>query len=142
MVKQDNYQGALALALSFYEGKAKAVVGLAGALKKRRQLVADKVGVAFFPVKLVHFALRHQRSWVIIASGYGMSPVWCQAITRSNADLLYPRQNRVRSVPSTILVGSVSYMHILAHLIKQLHKVSLLDLMPLNGHENALNCGH
>ncbi|VDI73698.1 vacuolar protein sorting-associated protein 8 [Mytilus galloprovincialis] len=41
LAKQNKYQDALALALSFYEGNAKAVVGLTGSSAKRKQIVAD-----------------------------------------------------------------------------------------------------
>ncbi|XP_071103447.1 vacuolar protein sorting-associated protein 8 homolog [Haliotis cracherodii] len=40
LVKQNKYQEALALALSFYEGKAKAVVGLTGPQKQRKDIIA------------------------------------------------------------------------------------------------------
>ncbi|KAG8432642.1 hypothetical protein GDO86_017043 [Hymenochirus boettgeri] len=43
LLKQDCYNEALALAWSFYEGKAKAVVGLSGDPKKRKSVVADKI---------------------------------------------------------------------------------------------------
>ena len=43
MVKENKYQDALSLALSFYEGKAKAVVGLAGSSKTRKSAVAQLV---------------------------------------------------------------------------------------------------
>ncbi|XP_053326950.1 vacuolar protein sorting-associated protein 8 homolog isoform X2 [Spea bombifrons] len=43
LLKQDCYTEALALAWSFHEGKAKAVVGLSGDLKKRKSVVADKM---------------------------------------------------------------------------------------------------
>ena len=45
LVKQEKYQDALALAQSFYNAKAKAVVGLSGGPNRRRQAVADKVAV-------------------------------------------------------------------------------------------------
>ncbi|XP_014767622.1 vacuolar protein sorting-associated protein 8 homolog isoform X2 [Octopus bimaculoides] len=41
LVKQNKYRSALALALSFYEGKAKAVVGLVGSSRKRKGIVKD-----------------------------------------------------------------------------------------------------
>lgn len=44
-MKQNKYQEALALALSFYEGKAKAVVGLTGSQKQRKDIVAHLVSV-------------------------------------------------------------------------------------------------
>ncbi len=37
------YQEALALALSFYTNKAKAVVGLGGGTQRRKAVVADRV---------------------------------------------------------------------------------------------------
>ncbi|KAM4698795.1 vacuolar protein sorting-associated protein 8 homolog [Rhinophrynus dorsalis] len=43
LLKQDCYNEALALAWSFHEGKAKAVVGLSGDPKKRKSVVADKI---------------------------------------------------------------------------------------------------
>ncbi|KAM4024492.1 vacuolar protein sorting-associated protein 8 homolog isoform 3-T3 [Anomaloglossus baeobatrachus] len=43
LLKQDCNNEALALAWSFHEGKAKAVVGLSGDPKKRRSVVADKI---------------------------------------------------------------------------------------------------
>jgi len=43
LVKQNHYQDALALALSFYEGTAKAVVGLTGSSSKRKEIVSDLV---------------------------------------------------------------------------------------------------
>ena len=43
LVKDNRYQDALGLALSFYEGKAKAVVGLQGTSAKKKELVADLV---------------------------------------------------------------------------------------------------
>ncbi|KAJ8320304.1 hypothetical protein KUTeg_001891 [Tegillarca granosa] len=41
LVKQNNYQDALALALSFYEGKAKAVLGLLGSHRQKKKTVSD-----------------------------------------------------------------------------------------------------
>ncbi|XP_053385366.1 vacuolar protein sorting-associated protein 8 homolog [Mercenaria mercenaria] len=41
LVKDNRYQDALALALSFYEGKAKAVVSLQGTSAKKKEMVAD-----------------------------------------------------------------------------------------------------
>ncbi|CAE1274106.1 VPS8 [Acanthosepion pharaonis] len=41
LVKQNKHREALALALSFYEGKAKAVVGLMGSTKKKKCVVKD-----------------------------------------------------------------------------------------------------
>ena len=43
MMKAQQYQEALALALSFYEGKAKAVIGLPPSHSKRTQIVAQLV---------------------------------------------------------------------------------------------------
>ncbi|XP_068101134.1 vacuolar protein sorting-associated protein 8 homolog isoform X2 [Hyperolius riggenbachi] len=43
LLKQDCSNEALALAWSFHEGKAKAVVGLSGDPKKRKSVVADKI---------------------------------------------------------------------------------------------------
>ncbi|KAM4626129.1 vacuolar protein sorting-associated protein 8 homolog [Discoglossus pictus] len=43
LLKQDCYNEALALAWSFHEGKAKAVVGLSGDPKKRKSVTADKI---------------------------------------------------------------------------------------------------
>lgn len=43
LLKQDCYNEALALAWSFHEGKAKAVVGLSGDPKKRKSVVADTI---------------------------------------------------------------------------------------------------
>ncbi|XP_063789062.1 vacuolar protein sorting-associated protein 8 homolog isoform X2 [Pseudophryne corroboree] len=43
LLKQDCYNEALALAWSFHEGRAKAVVGLSGDPKKRKSVVADKI---------------------------------------------------------------------------------------------------
>ncbi|KAM9305967.1 vacuolar protein sorting-associated protein 8 homolog [Gastrophryne carolinensis] len=43
LLKQECYNEALALAWSFHEGKAKAVVGLSGEPKKRKSVVADKI---------------------------------------------------------------------------------------------------
>ena len=43
LVKENKYQDALSLALSFYEGKAKAVVGLGGSSKTRKNAVAQLV---------------------------------------------------------------------------------------------------
>ena len=43
LVKQNKHRDALALALSFYEGKAKAVVGLMGSTKKKKCVVKDMV---------------------------------------------------------------------------------------------------
>ena len=45
LAKQGKYQEALYLAQSFYEGRAKAVVGLLGGSQKRKDLVAEKVCV-------------------------------------------------------------------------------------------------
>lgn len=45
LLKQEKYKEALVLAQSFYEGRAKAVVGLPGSAHKRKQVVADKVRV-------------------------------------------------------------------------------------------------
>ena len=42
-MKEDKYQDALALALSFYEGKAKAVVGLSGASSMKKEVVSELV---------------------------------------------------------------------------------------------------
>ncbi|XP_033098288.1 vacuolar protein sorting-associated protein 8 homolog [Anneissia japonica] len=42
LVRQNKFQEALALAMSFYEGKAKAVVGLVGK-QKRKQILVDKI---------------------------------------------------------------------------------------------------
>ena len=53
LVKQEKYQDALALAQSFHEGKAKAVVGLSGGPNRRRQAVAEKVGTACGEYKLL-----------------------------------------------------------------------------------------
>ncbi|KAL5005898.1 hypothetical protein ScPMuIL_017056 [Solemya velum] len=41
LVRQEKYQDALALSLSFYEGKAKAVVGLVGSSNKKRSIVSN-----------------------------------------------------------------------------------------------------
>ena len=43
LVKENRYQDALALALSMYEGKAKAVVGLSGPSLKKKEIVSDLV---------------------------------------------------------------------------------------------------
>ncbi|XP_077997967.1 vacuolar protein sorting-associated protein 8 homolog isoform X1 [Glandiceps talaboti] len=43
LVKQSKFKDALTLALSFYTGRAKAVVGLIGGQYKRRKAVADKI---------------------------------------------------------------------------------------------------
>ena len=43
LVKANQYQDALALALSFYEGKAKAVIGLSASHSKRAQVVSQLV---------------------------------------------------------------------------------------------------
>ncbi|XP_013387109.1 vacuolar protein sorting-associated protein 8 homolog isoform X2 [Lingula anatina] len=43
LVRQGRTRDALSLAYSFYQDKAKAVVGLLGGLQKRRQVVADKM---------------------------------------------------------------------------------------------------
>ena len=43
LIRQEKYHPALSLAVSFYEGKAKAVVGLVGSSEKRKQQVAAKV---------------------------------------------------------------------------------------------------
>ena len=43
LVKAGQYQDALALALSFYEGKAKAVIGLPASHSKRAQVVSQLV---------------------------------------------------------------------------------------------------
>ena len=43
LVKENRYQDALSLAQSFYDGKAKAVVGLMGSGSKRREIVSDLV---------------------------------------------------------------------------------------------------
>ena len=45
LVKQGKYQEALALALSFYNNKAKGVVGLGGGSHKRRSVVANRVSI-------------------------------------------------------------------------------------------------
>ena len=42
-MRKAQYEEALALAASFYEGKAKAVVGLSGTPDKRKAIVAQKV---------------------------------------------------------------------------------------------------
>lgn len=47
LVKQERYQDALVLALSYYEGKAKAVVGLIGPLRKKKEIVSDLVSDYF-----------------------------------------------------------------------------------------------
>ncbi|XP_052813444.1 vacuolar protein sorting-associated protein 8 homolog isoform X3 [Mya arenaria] len=41
LVQEQKYQDALALALSFYENKAKAIVGLSGPSQKKKEIVAD-----------------------------------------------------------------------------------------------------
>ncbi|GAB1606858.1 vacuolar protein sorting-associated protein 8 homolog isoform X3 [Argonauta hians] len=41
LVKQNKYRSALCLSLSFYDGRAKAVVGLIGSSKKRKSIVKD-----------------------------------------------------------------------------------------------------
>ena len=43
MLKQGKYQEALTLALSFYKGKAKAVVGLSGGTQRRKIIVGERV---------------------------------------------------------------------------------------------------
>ena len=43
LVKENKYQDALSLALSFYEGKAKAVVGLSGSSKSKKEVVSKLV---------------------------------------------------------------------------------------------------
>ncbi|KAK2188197.1 hypothetical protein NP493_140g01014 [Ridgeia piscesae] len=43
LARQGKYQEALALALSFYEGRAKAVVGLIGGPERRMDIVAQKI---------------------------------------------------------------------------------------------------
>ena len=43
LVKHNQWDRAFALALSFYKGEARAVVGLAGSLEHKRELVADKI---------------------------------------------------------------------------------------------------
>jgi hypothetical protein len=47
LVKENRYQDALSLALSFYEGKAKAVVGLQGPSAKKKEVVADLVMILY-----------------------------------------------------------------------------------------------
>ena len=44
LVQERRYQEALALAQSFYDNKAKAVVGLSGPSPRRREIIADLVG--------------------------------------------------------------------------------------------------
>ena len=46
LVKDNKYQDALSLALSFYEGKAKAVVGLSGSSKTRKKAVGQLVSLS------------------------------------------------------------------------------------------------
>ena len=48
LIKQNRYQDALALGLSFYEGKAKAVVGLTGSQRMRKEIVANLVSCVVF----------------------------------------------------------------------------------------------
>ena len=43
LVKHNQWDRAFALALSFYKGEARAVVGLAGSQQHKKQLVADKI---------------------------------------------------------------------------------------------------
>lgn len=43
LVRQNKFPEALALASNFYDGKARAVVGLFGGIYKRRKMVAEKV---------------------------------------------------------------------------------------------------
>ena len=43
LVKHNQWDRAFALALSFYKGEARAVVGLAGSQEHKKQLVADKI---------------------------------------------------------------------------------------------------
>ena len=43
LVKHNQWEKAFALALSFYKGEARAVVGLAGSASHKRELVADKI---------------------------------------------------------------------------------------------------
>ncbi|XP_041374342.1 vacuolar protein sorting-associated protein 8 homolog isoform X2 [Gigantopelta aegis] len=43
LIKQNRYQDALALGLSFYENKAKAVVGLTGSQRMRKEIVANLI---------------------------------------------------------------------------------------------------
>ena len=45
LVKQEKYHEALSLALSFYEGRAKAVLGLTGSTRQKKDQVADLVCV-------------------------------------------------------------------------------------------------
>ncbi|CAC5412316.1 VPS8 [Mytilus coruscus] len=66
LAKQNKYQDALALALSFYEGNAKAVVGLTGSSAKRKQIVADlMLDMLFDYVKSMIFVQRKAR-WISI----------------------------------------------------------------------------
>ena len=51
LVKENKYTDALALGLSFYNGTAKAVIGLSGGLARKQDTVANVVGCIFF-VKL------------------------------------------------------------------------------------------
>ena len=43
LVSHNQWDRALALALSFYKGQARAVVGLSGSQNRKKQLVADKI---------------------------------------------------------------------------------------------------
>ena len=43
LVKHNQWDRAFALALSFYKGEARAVVGLAGSVDRKKMLVADKI---------------------------------------------------------------------------------------------------
>ena len=40
LVKQNKYNEALALALSFYDGRAKAVIGLHGSSKNKKDIIS------------------------------------------------------------------------------------------------------
>ena len=43
LVKQNKYNEALALALSFYDGRAKAVIGLSGSSKNKKDIISGMV---------------------------------------------------------------------------------------------------
>ncbi|WAR10580.1 VPS8-like protein [Mya arenaria] len=53
LVQEQKYQDALALALSFYENKAKAIVGLSGPSQKKKEIVADLMLDLLFEYNIV-----------------------------------------------------------------------------------------
>lgn len=59
LMKQERYRAALELAQSFYDGSAKALVGLPANSRERKQAIAEKVLPAQLQLKIEYSTTRY-----------------------------------------------------------------------------------